>query len=291
MAETMNHARRVGLGLTAPTTLQVEFLTCTLGKQGQHVQSDGIRGQRERQSESVVEGIDDVGGELSLEPRVDNLETLLRIVLGGTPSGGVILPAAALPTFVVDVDKGQDVFRYAGCVVDTLTIRSSVNTPLQFSYNIVGTTEVGSTTFPSIANTLSALQPFIHHQLVATIDDVARKVANLEVTIANAVLRDRYYNSKTRLSAPPQDFIVSVSADLPFTADEADLYNVPVAGMPGGLVWTSGSTSLDLAFGAMQKPVLSPPISGRNGETVQRLTFQSRRLSTTPSITATVTTE
>lgn len=286
MSESMNHARRVGIGLTAPTTVEIEFLSCTLGKQGQHVQSDGIRGDRERRAESVVEGVIACDGELVVEPRPDNLELLLRIALGGAPSGGVILPAATLPLVYVDVDKGAGAYRYA-CYVDTLTIRSAVNTPVQFAFGLVGMSET-SITFPNIASTLSVLPPFIHHQLVANIDDVARKVANLEIGIANNCVRDRYYNSQTRLSAPPQDFIVTAAADFPFTSDESDLYDMAVAGLAGDFTWTAGNTSLLLEFGAMQKPVMSPPINGRNGEVIQRLAFQSRKVGTTPSIKATV---
>lgn len=289
---TMNYARKVGTALSAPSTLQHEFMRCTIAKNAGHVLSDGITGIRGRQSETVVDGTYTVGGELMIEPRPDTLNWWLQVILGGTPTGtpAVTSPAETLPYFVVDVDKGPKSMRYANCKVNNAVFRSGANQPLQLTMDIQGETEDATITFPSISGTLSVLQPYMHHNIGATgltIGGNNFRPDNVEVSIDNALLLERFLSSQTRTDIPEQDRNVTLNADFPFTTDENTLYDIAVAGLSATLQYTMGGYSLLWTFGKLQAPTIGPVIDARSGELMRRLSFTARRIGATPEVTAT----
>jgi len=290
---TMNYARKVGTSASGPSTLQHEFLRCTVAKQAAHVLSDGITGVRGRQSETVVDGTYTVGGELAVEPRPDTLNWWLQQILGGTPTGtpAVVALAEVLPTFTLDVDKGAKAMRYAACKVNTATFRSSAGQPLQLSMDIQGTTEDSTITFPSISGTLSLLQPYMHHNIGLTgltIGGTNFKADNVEVSIDNHLMLDRFFSSQTRIDMPEQDRTVTLNCDFPFTSDEvATLYDIGVAGLAGTLRYTAGGYSLLWTFAKLQAPTVGPVIDQRTGEVLKRISFVARRLASADEVTAT----
>lgn len=164
MAASMAVRSRVGVGATSGSaaTKELEFISCTIGKEGQHVQSDGIRGSRERYSASVVEGTYNVGGQLVLEPRPDDLDILLPWILGAAEAADVFDIADTLLVYGVDVEKVADAYRYAGMKINQATFTSQPNQPLRLELDVQGKTETAGITFPSIAGTLSAKAPYIH---------------------------------------------------------------------------------------------------------------------------------
>ena len=284
----MGHARRVGIAATAPSTKELEFLTCGVAYHGSHVQSDGIRGVRGRQGEGVVEGVYSVGGPLVLEPRPDEWDIWLPYIMGAGSNPNYTL-AETVPDFVLDVDKGADIFRYAGCKVNSAKISSRMNQPVQLAMDIQGKTETPGITFPNITATLSLLQPYIHHNLVCTLGGSAYNVDNVEVDLSNALVLDRFLNSQTRTALPEGDRIITVAADFPFGDATDSLYNLAVAGLTSTntLVWSNGAYSLTLTFVKLQAPTDGPEIVARGGEMFRRITFQARRSTTSAEMTAT----
>ena len=275
----MGFARRVGAGATAPSTKEFEFLSCGVEKVAQHLQSDGIRGIRGRQGESVVDGVYTVGGPLVLEPKPDEWGFWLLRMLGGGSNPNYTL-AETVPDFVLDVEKGADVFRYAGMKVNTWSIRSAANQPVQLTLDLQGKTETGGITFPSISGTLSLLQPYVHHNTAGaiTLGGVAYEADNLEISGSNALVLDRFLNSQTRTALPESDRIITVAADFPFGDQTDALYNLAVAGLSSNsIVWTNGTYSLTLNFPKLQAPTSGPQINARTGEVMRRITFQARR--------------
>lgn len=285
-AATMGHARRVGMGATASAaaTREFEFLSCTVAPDNDHIQSPGIHGYRDYIAEGVAEGVKRVRGVLELEPRPDDLAFLLPYILGAAASGNNFALAETLPDFILDVDKGPKIVRYAGCKINSATFRSSANRPLSLSLDIVGQTETDGITFPSIASTLSTMQPYVHHQGVLTINSVVYNADDLEMVIDNSLLADRFFMSQTLIGIPEGDRIVGVSFTSPFTSDENALFNLAVAGLGGSLAYTNGAVSFTSTFGKLQKPQKGPGIPGKAQEVTNRHAFQSRRTGSTPSI-------
>ena len=284
---SIGYATMLGVGASAPTTKEIEFISCDLAARAQQVQSDGIRGLRGRQAESVVDGVTEVSGLLVLEPRADELAALLPFILGGTPAGNSYPLADALPPFVVDLAKVADVYRCAGCKVNRATFQSSRNRPLQLSLEIQALTETGGVTFPAISGSLSTQPPFIHHQAALTLSGAAYACDNISVVIDNGLITDRYLNSRTRVSLPEADRVVTLAADFPFTTDLSSLYNLAVAGLPGAVSWTSGALQLAFTFAALQAPTIGPAIEAKGRELVRRISFQARRLGATAELITT----
>ena len=286
-AATMGHARRVGMGATASlaATREFEFLSCTMAPDHEHVQSAGMHGYRDYIAEGVVEGVKRVRGVLEIEPRGDDLAFILPYILGAAASGNNFALAETLPDFILDVDKGPKICRYAGCKVNSATFKSSAGRPLSVSLDIIGMTEDSTITpFPNIVATLSTQQPYVHHQGVMTINSVVYNADELELMIDNALLGDRFYQSQTLIGIPEGDRIVTVAFTTPFTTDENALYNLAVGGLGGSLVYTNGGLSFTSTFGKLQKPQKGPGIPAKVQEVTNRHAFQSRRTGATPSI-------
>ncbi len=275
---TMGYARKVGIGATSTVDQQLQFMSCGIGKNQTHLQDDAMRGYRGRPAVSTVEGTYTVGGNLDLEPRPDELVVLLPWILGGNASGTTFPLAETVPERYLTIDKGADIYTYAGCKVNRATFRSSAgNQKLTLSLDVQGTTETGGESFPSIGATLTQLQPYLHHQLVATIGGTAYKLDNFELSIDNALMLDRFFNSQTRINLPEQDRLVTISADFPFRSDESSLYGIAVGGVAATWVYTNGAYSITFTTPKVTAPVEPVVIQNRNGEVVRRINFTARK--------------
>lgn len=290
MTAAMGARSRVGIGATSGSaaTHEITFLSCGIGKEEQHIQSDGIRGSRERHSFDVVEGTYNVGGPLVLEPRPEDLDILLPWILGAAESTDVFDIADTLLVYGVDIYKVAGTYRYAGMKVNTATFTSQPNQPLRLELDVQGITETGGITFPSIAGTLSEKAPYIHHDLTLTLNGSARKCSRLVVTINNGLILDRFMNSQSRTELPESDRIITIAADLPF-GDESNLYDLSVAGIDGDAEWANGTDTLTIDFGVIQIPARSPLINSRGEEIGLTIEGQARNNGTDNSIKITST--
>lgn len=279
--ETMGHQLRFGLGALASTNATREFdvLSNGLKKTGSLVSNPGIRGTRSHMAAPVAEGTYAVGGPLVLEPRPDDLAFLLPYILGGAAVLNTYALAETVPELVANFTKGLNNLRHNGLKVNTAVFRSATNQPLQLTLDLQGKTEEAGIAMPAISATLSALQPYIHHQLVATLGSTAYDVDNVEITVNNALALDLFRNSQTRQELPEGDRIVTVACDFPHTADEAALYDIAVAGIAGTFVWTNGAFSLGFSFANLKAPTDAPVVQNR-GPLGWRINFQA--YATTP---------
>jgi len=138
--------------------------------------------------------------------------------------------------------------------------------------DIVGKTEA-TEAFPDIAASLSVLQPYVLHQAVLTLASNTYAMDNLEIVIANNVLRDRFYNTQTRSEIPEGSRLVTLSLDNPFNSDDTELYDIARAGITGSVVFTNGNYSCSFTFANLKMPRTRQPIGGRDQALDKRLTF------------------
>ena len=279
MAASMGWAAQFGAGAANPVTSQFEFISCGIGKRGALVESPGCRGTRSHIHESVNEGPYTVGGAVVMEPRPDELDFWLPYILGGAESTDVFPLAETLPVAFVTIDKIAKVYTYDGMKVARAVFASSPAQNLRLTMDLEGKTETpgNAGTFPAISSTLSVLQPYIHQQAVLTLVSTPYVLANVEVTINNSLILDRLLNSVTRTELPEADRIITVSCDNPFTATEAGLYDMALAGVAGTLKYTNGARSLLFTFANLKVPSRGPEIAGRNREIPLRLELQAFR--------------
>ena len=287
---TMGHATKLGMGAAAPSTQQFEFESCGIGRQGAHIQSPGIRDGRSWHSESVVDGPYTVGGPIVLAPRPDELDFLLPYILGTAENADVFALAETIPTVVVDVEKVADsattAYRSTG-KFNSATFRSAAGGLLNLELDFQGLDET-EVDFPAISGTLTALQPYIHHQLVLTIGVTAYQPSSIDITINNALILDRFLNSQTRTELPESDRVITCNFTVPYDANcRNNLYGAAIGGLATTAKWTNGARSILFTFGVLQFP--KPPIiiPGRGAELFASFAGQARMLSTTKELVVT----
>lgn len=285
----MGRAVQFGIGANATVSNQFEIFSCDITKRASQIQSPGMRGTRSHIAQGVTDGVYTAGGVVVMEPRPDDLAFLLPYILGAAANGTAFELAETLGSFYCTVDKVTKVYTYAGCKVNSAVFESGPNRNLRLSLDIQGTTETAANaaTFPAISATLSALQPYVHHQAVLTIATVAYALKNIRLEINNALLLDDFNNSQTRQQLPESDRIVTLSCDMPFSSDEVALYGLALAGANGSLVYTNGTVALTFTFGNLKAPAEGPVVSDRTAEIPLRLTLQAYKTGATPELSVT----
>ncbi len=257
------------------------------GKRGRLVESNGLRGTRDRFSTNVNIGPYDVGGLVPMDVRPDTMDFWLYRILGGAENNDVFVPAETLPTMVVAVDRGADVATFAGCKVNTATFSAQSGEDLRLEMDIQGTTEsIGDAgSFPDISNTLSVEQPYIFHHGVLSVGSSSWEFRRFRLVIDNVLILDRYMNTDHRTSLPEGDRIVTLQTENPWTSSEkASLYDVGIAGMAGALVFTNGTNVLTATFANLKVPVSPPVVQAREQEIMLPLNFVAYSKSGKPSV-------
>lgn len=246
------------------SSVAFEFLSSTLKKSATQVNTNGIRGERSRLEHRTRIVQEAVSGSLTMNPSVTELDILWPRILGGTTSAGVTDVADTLPEFQVMIDKVSKVHTYAGCRVSRATISGSAGQPIQLVLDIEAETESegNAGTFPSI--TIDTDGMFVFSDVTLTIDSTAREVQSFSLVIDNLVDTGRYINSTTRSEIAAQDRQVTLDCVFPYTATNADLYDIAIAGVDGALAISDGSTTYTFDFGDMKAAAQGPDVGGKS---------------------------
>ena len=268
---TMGYATQLGLGPQHATSLairQFEFQSCSLNKRQQLVRADGIRGQRSPSGDATQPGTYAVAGSLLLLPRPDDLDFLLPYILGGAEAADQFDLAESLPELVATIDKQVYVETYRGLKVSRAIFRSAQGQPLSLELQLEGRTRdnlAAAGTFPTIAGTLSAKLPYVHHQATWTFDNTPIPLNDLVLTIDNQLETNHYNNSQTRTNLPLGEPQITLAFNTPHDAIfHAKLREIPSAGMSAAqLQYNNGINSLTIDFGRLQKPETAVDIRGK----------------------------
>jgi hypothetical protein len=300
MAGSIEYSQSVAIGTRGGAgTKLLQAVTCGIGKTGQIIQKEGVRGSRSRHSGTCNTGPYTVGGPLSVQPSPDELRVLLPYILGTAESGSgtsgtpwSYALANTLSAMRVSQDlrpnaTGSDnmVFHWDGLKVASCRIGSSAGSQLlTFDLDMQGTTETVNATWPSIASTLTTDKPFIHAQLVLSLNSSNRAVDNFSISIDNGLILDRMLNSLYRTEIPEADRVITLECDNPFTATDLALYDIAVAGIAGVATFTNGSSILTFTFANLKAPAQAIQRAQR-GEAMNKLTFTAYETGTAGSTT------
>ncbi|TWT34692.1 phage tail tube protein [Blastopirellula retiformator] len=261
---------QLGLGPQHATNLatrQLEHFGVELDKQSTIVRADGMIGARASIGDSAQVGTYAVGGTISLRPRPDDLSFLLPYILGGTEVEDAFPLAESLPELVATIDRKIIVNTYRGLKVDQATFRSRKGELLELELDLQGKladAAAAAGTFPSIAGTLSAKNPFVHHQASVTIDETTIEVDNLVITIDNALELDRFNNSQTRTSLPEGPRRVTLRFDSELDDDVlTNLIEMAARGVTAEVAYANGVDTLTFSFGLVQQPKTPLTIRGK----------------------------
>ena len=271
------HECSFGLAASAPTTKAVEVQSFGLVGSIGSVRNQGMRGTRTHNKYGIRTGLKTSQGPIVLEPRVDELAVLLPFILGGTAIGTSYPLAEVLPSHVWDVDSVSDVYRFTGVYVNRATFRSSAGQPMSLTLECIGSDWTNDAiTFPSISGTYSVLAPFMHYDLVLTVDAVAHKPDDFTLVIDNR-LSQIFRNSQTPSFIKPADRIITLGMTFGNSTDEQTLWAL-TAITDAALVATFSQATTSLAFTLPTAQTMqeTPRVNGRPTEVTRSFQFQAR---------------
>lgn len=229
---------------------------CTLAKRATHLERQGIRGTRSHDVDDVVEGPYTVNGQISLNPSNTELAALDVRAIG---AGGTV--AETLSEFAVLVDKGADVYTYANCKVNRMTLSGRQGELINLTLDVEGLTESATGSSPAEP---SSATPFWFDDVVLTIGGTAYEVEAFELVVDNALLTDRFQMNESRADLPEGDRMVTLRTEHSYSSNTSGLHTVAIAGSTGTLVLNDGGgNSRTYSFGKLQAPNDGPEVASK----------------------------
>jgi hypothetical protein len=268
-----------------------EFISESIKKQGQILDTSGLRGTRSHNVARTRIGPYTVGGSVVINPSPNDLDIWLPRILGAAESVDVFNVAETLPTFSVLVNRvashgTNGGMQYDDCIVSRATFRSSQGGFLELEIEIVGKTETVDVAFPSLTlGVTDADKPYVHTDAVLTLQSATRQMQSVEVIIDN-VVESTFHNSISATDVDPTDRIITVRAEVSWQdANAQALYEQALAGAAAILKYTgvSGTIATTIDFATLQFPDVSPNVSGK-GRIPYNLEMISRISGANPDI-------
>jgi hypothetical protein len=262
------------------------FISESLASRKTIIERDGIRGTRTHDADDSRQGIQTIGGQIMLEPTVGDLTFLLPLICGAVSGSGpyTVTLADTLPSFSVGIFRGIDYFTYSGCKVNSATFRGSKGGVISLALDIVGKSETlaaGSgwgTRFSAATAASLTNGPYTFcNDLALVLRSTTRELESFELTINNALVRDRFMNSRTVVNVPEGDRIVSLMSSFAWATANSDLYGSTLndSELEGCTLTLTNDASQSTAFtfGQLQIPDNSPTIAGK-GEVMLHVPFK-----------------
>jgi len=256
------------LPFNATTALCLEFTGEGMSQTKERYYNDAIRGTRSRARERMRTVRAILSGSITMTPSYTELRTLLPLICGTAESGAgtsgdkyTYALAETIPSFYLliakvppsDTSHTKGVQLCEGCVVSRATFSSNSGGPLVLTLDIEGTREkmfqhgalstasdgltdvmsLGSSaqSVPSSVPGTESCWVFADSQATNgtfTIGGTNHEAFDFSLSIDNVVDANRFANSLYRRVIPAQDRDVQMSATLPFTTAEDELYDLAV---------------------------------------------------------------
>jgi len=267
----------------------IEITSCTFGKQGTILDTQGLRGSRQYHNSRTRLGTYVVSGQLVLPLSPLALDYFLPIILGGTEVADVFDIAETLQSCYLMQDLGAKVATWSSVYCNRCSIRGSAGQIVTMTLDLEGSTEsIGNSgTFPAL--TAPTDSPYVMSDGTMTLQATTREFSEFEIIVDNQLDTGRFQNSRTRSAFPSSGALVSLNTNHPWSSDETDLYDQAIYGAVGQILLTNAdvaSTSAQFDFGFLQPAPQLPQNSGR-GEIRLPLQMQSRKSGSTPSLRVT----
>ena len=254
-------ATQLGIGTADPVDTRLDFENCSIGMSESILDTNGLRGTRERDISRVAAGVRICQGDIVLRPTAVELAAVLPWILGGTPSGTDYPLADTLSSRYVTIDRDVEAHTYDSVYVDRAVFEASEGESLMLTIGVNGSDEADDT-FPSLSIDTTTPQ-FYFWNLVLSVGGTNYSAKNFQLTIDNALDTERIFNSQTRNTTTcPKDRVISFSTMLPYSLASA-VYDTGSGGVAVIATFTNGAVSLtftmnDVAFGQE-----TPRINGR----------------------------
>lgn len=202
----------------------------------------------------------DVNGDITFEPTYANFEVILAAVMD--EAAGTFTPAATPETKTAEfvIDRKGDIYTYANCVFNSLTIAGSENEPLQTVLNLLGTTEADA----GAVGDATGDTPIAMIDTSFTIGADAIFPRGFSLVMAQN-FESRFHNSVTRSSV--QGGVYKVTGSLMLDLN-SDMWTTLFANMNSnaavafGMVFSDGVTTFTVTIPEIVLPGETPTITG-----------------------------
>jgi hypothetical protein len=269
-----------------------EFTHESLKKRGRHVDTNGIRGTRDKPKERSRVGAYTVGGQIGLHPDPAMLDLWLPRILGGSETADAFPLAETLPAFGLLFNRVTTTFEYKDCQVARAMFHGKAGPGdgdpdiVELMLEIWAKDEVTGTSAPSVnQSTASNTAPYMHSDATFSLNSAARQPREWWVMIDNHLQR-RWVNSLTATRISARDRTVVCRIAIPYDDDAANLYTQSSAGASGTVTLTNGNMSTLFTFGNLKVDQESPVTPGKT-ELELYVNMVARSSTTTPSLAVT----
>lgn len=234
------------------------------------IQDDGISGSLwDQKGDEVITNVR-VGGQLELNPRAADLQSIWRCIVGGAAfSSNQKLPGDICDYFQVGhADPVTDrIYRYDNCVTSEAVFSASDSAQLlKLVWSIEGQsrqiTDDVDANWPSL--TLSTQQPFVFRQGVLTLGGTVYRMKDFSFTARNNLLLDDFFNSLTREEMPitTQQFLLTHTVPWDLGADVDRIGTLQQ--ISADLDFQAGTKRMRLEFPCLEAFIDEPEIVARN---------------------------
>lgn len=253
-----------------------------------------ITGDRSNYSDGVRPHSYVVTGGIALQPGPAELVNLLPRVLWGA---GYAIGNTA-PEFDILVDRENGIFRYTGCNMSRMVLRSKTESGAEptdeelvecIIYIMAKEEQVNTTSWPSPEpglNLGAANVPYNHSEGVLTLGGAARPFKSWELVIDN-MLEPVFYNSLSASCFRSRGRRVTLKTQNPFISGTlTDALTALNSGIAGSMTFTNGGMSTAFTFPHLRNKYVSPSIRG-SGEIPLMLELEAFRTSGSAEIVVT----
>ncbi len=269
-----------------------EYQSESVRKQGRHVDTNGIRGTRDKPKERSRVGAYTVGGQIRVNPDPLMLDLWLPRILGGTETANAFPLAETLPAFGLLFNRDNETFQYTDCQVARAMFHAKAGPGdgdpeiVDLVLEVWGKTEVTGTTAPVVAlSTASNSAVYVHSDATFSLNAATRQPREWWVMIDNHLQR-RWVNSLTATRISARDRTVALRIAIPYDDDAETLYTQSDAGASGTVTLTNGSFSTLFTFANLKVDQESPVTPGKT-ELELHVNMIARSSTTTPSLAVT----
>lgn len=283
----MGFEHRFAFGASPATfdsnSTRFEVAGCTVKKQGEVLDSQGLLGTRSPREDRSRAGLIRIGGQLQFDVNPLMLDFFLPYILGASESTDTFAVADSLTGFDMLHDafgSGTSAVKYSELYVNRFNLRFAAGL-LRMTLDVVGKTITTGQTFTSAAlgSTATTAAPYTFYDTASGVTirtgSGTQEVEEMDLTIDN-VLDVKFRNSQTATSIRATDRITNLAARIPLTTTTLSTYFGDKTAADATIVVTNGTVSTTFTLNNLKIPDDGPAEVNGKGECVLVLTGRAR---------------
>lgn len=210
------------------SSTRFDFVSCSVKKLGEHLDSQGVTGSRTRREDRSRDGLVRVQGTIVCEPSFRMWDFFLPYILGANESADTFNVADSLQAFDLLADpfaSGANASKFSELYVNRASLRFGAGL-LQLSLDLIGKTVAIGQTFTSAAlGSGIEYAPLNFYDTASgfSIQSGTVAIEEGELVVDNA-LDVKFRNSQTAQSIRATDRIVSLVTNIPLTSSTWGTY-------------------------------------------------------------------